>query len=136
MSSLVSDCESCKVLTVLSQFHLGHNATDIQTSDLLQKMCHLHPNAIPRVMIPIHYKNPCSHCIVDVFKYCTITLNCLVECTNAYIVLQNTFVSIRLGQQCNYRWNYRNYISSYIHNYRGILKWRTMWKMHVHDALY
>lgn len=48
MSSLVSDCESCKILAVLSQFHLGHNATEIQTSDLLQKMCHLHPNAIPR----------------------------------------------------------------------------------------
>uniref|UniRef100_A0A9J8BWQ4 Pulmonary surfactant-associated protein B n=1 Tax=Cyprinus carpio carpio TaxID=630221 RepID=A0A9J8BWQ4_CYPCA len=44
----LSDCESCKILAVLSQFHLGHNATEIQTSDLLQKMCHLHPNAIPR----------------------------------------------------------------------------------------
>ncbi|XP_016407775.1 prosaposin-like [Sinocyclocheilus rhinocerous] len=44
----VSDCESCKILAVLSRFHLGHNATEIQTSDLLQKMCHLHPNAIPR----------------------------------------------------------------------------------------
>ncbi|XP_043094635.1 surfactant protein Bb isoform X2 [Puntigrus tetrazona] len=44
----LSDCESCKILAVLSQFHLGHNATEIQTTDLLQKMCHLHPNAIPQ----------------------------------------------------------------------------------------
>ncbi|XP_042601954.1 prosaposin-like [Cyprinus carpio] len=43
-----TDCESCKILAVLFQFQLGHNATEIQTSDLLQKMCHLHPNAIPQ----------------------------------------------------------------------------------------
>ncbi|KAK9973995.1 hypothetical protein ABG768_022106 [Culter alburnus] len=46
--SMQTDCDSCKVLAVLSQFHLGHNATEIQTSDLLQKICHLHPNAIPQ----------------------------------------------------------------------------------------
>lgn len=59
MSTVQTDCDSCKVLAVLSQFHLGHNATEIQTSDLLQKICHLHPNAIPQVMIStIHHNNP------------------------------------------------------------------------------
>ncbi|XP_016360850.1 prosaposin-like [Sinocyclocheilus anshuiensis] len=48
LSSEQTDCDSCKILAILSQLHLGHNATEIQTSDLLQKMCHLHPNAIPR----------------------------------------------------------------------------------------
>ncbi|XP_042613357.1 prosaposin-like [Cyprinus carpio] len=48
VSSEQTDCDSCKILAILSQFHLGHNATEIQTSDLLQKMCHLHPNTIPR----------------------------------------------------------------------------------------
>ncbi|XDV19727.1 hypothetical protein PO909_025147 [Leuciscus waleckii] len=46
--TLSTDCDSCKILAVLSRFHLGHNATEIQTSDLLQKICHLHPNAIPQ----------------------------------------------------------------------------------------
>ncbi|XP_052447464.1 prosaposin [Carassius gibelio] len=54
--SVQNDCDSCKTLAILSQFHLGHNATEIQTSDLLQKMCHLHPNAIPQceVFVMLH----------------------------------------------------------------------------------
>ncbi|XP_077062937.1 surfactant protein Bb [Siphateles boraxobius] len=46
--TLSTDCDSCKMLAVLSWFHLGHNTTEIATSDLLQKICHLHPNAIPQ----------------------------------------------------------------------------------------
>lgn len=45
--TLSTDCDSCRILAVLSRFHLGHNTTEIQTSDLLQKICHLHPDAIP-----------------------------------------------------------------------------------------
>ncbi|XP_067293723.1 surfactant protein Bb [Pseudorasbora parva] len=48
LSTAQTDCDSCKILAVLSQFHLGHNATEIQTSDLLRKICHLHPNAVPQ----------------------------------------------------------------------------------------
>ncbi|XP_056314804.1 surfactant protein Bb [Danio aesculapii] len=48
LSAAQTDCDSCKILAVLSQFHLGLNATDTQTSDLLQKICHLHPGAIPQ----------------------------------------------------------------------------------------
>ncbi|KAK7174003.1 hypothetical protein R3I93_003739 [Phoxinus phoxinus] len=42
--TLSTDCDSCKILAALSRFHLGHNATEIQ----LQKICHLHPDAIPQ----------------------------------------------------------------------------------------
>lgn len=70
-------------------------------------MCHLHPNAIPRVMITIHYKDPCSHCILMSLAQILCTYIKLLERTNVYIVLQNTFVTIevrdRFGQQCNYR---------------------------------
>ncbi|XP_051967769.1 prosaposin-like [Xyrauchen texanus] len=48
LSTVHTDCDSCKKLAVLSQFHLGHNFTEIQTSAELQKICHLHPNAIPQ----------------------------------------------------------------------------------------
>ncbi|XP_051548175.1 surfactant protein Bb [Myxocyprinus asiaticus] len=48
LPTVQTDCDSCKILAVLSQLHLGHNITEIQTSALLQKICHLHPNAIPQ----------------------------------------------------------------------------------------
>ncbi|XP_051520676.1 prosaposin-like [Myxocyprinus asiaticus] len=48
LSTVHTDCDSCKKLAVLSQFRLGHNFTEIQTSAKLQKICHFHPNAIPQ----------------------------------------------------------------------------------------
>ncbi|XP_062873976.1 surfactant protein Bb [Trichomycterus rosablanca] len=44
---LPSDCQTCKTLVILSQFHLGRNASEPQVSSVLHKMCHLHPNALP-----------------------------------------------------------------------------------------
>ncbi|KAK1806794.1 hypothetical protein P4O66_005281 [Electrophorus voltai] len=45
--SLPSDCQSCKTLVILTQVHLGQNATDSQTSSMLQKICQSHTNALP-----------------------------------------------------------------------------------------
>lgn len=44
-----SDCESCRILAVLSRLHLGLNSTEPQTSSFLQSVCVNHPNAIPKV---------------------------------------------------------------------------------------
>ncbi|XP_076843235.1 surfactant protein Bb isoform X1 [Brachyhypopomus gauderio] len=45
--SLMSDCHSCKTLVFLTQTHLGQNASEPETSSMVQKMCLLHPNALP-----------------------------------------------------------------------------------------
>ncbi|KAM3611536.1 uncharacterized protein V6R79_020157 [Siganus canaliculatus] len=45
---LPSDCESCRTLAALSRLHLGHNATETQTSSFLRTVCVHHPNAIPK----------------------------------------------------------------------------------------
>ncbi|XP_046907909.1 prosaposin-like isoform X3 [Hypomesus transpacificus] len=47
-SSLVSDCDSCVILAVLSRLNLGSNATEIQTSSYLSSVCQLHPNILPK----------------------------------------------------------------------------------------
>ncbi|XP_067105938.1 prosaposin-like isoform X1 [Osmerus mordax] len=47
-SGLVSDCESCVILAVLSRLNLGSNATEIQTSSYLSSVCQLHPNILPK----------------------------------------------------------------------------------------
>ncbi|XP_058230353.1 surfactant protein Bb [Hemibagrus wyckioides] len=44
---LPSDCKTCKVLMILTQIHLGHNATETQMTSLLWKTCHVHPNTLP-----------------------------------------------------------------------------------------
>ncbi|XP_026199294.1 surfactant protein Bb [Anabas testudineus] len=43
-----SDCESCRILALLSRLHLGFNSTEPQTSSFLQSVCVSHPNAIPK----------------------------------------------------------------------------------------
>ncbi|KAB5528379.1 hypothetical protein PHYPO_G00139570 [Pangasianodon hypophthalmus] len=45
--SLPSDCKTCKILMILTQVHLGQNATETQMTSLLWKTCHFHPNALP-----------------------------------------------------------------------------------------
>ncbi|KAI1904951.1 hypothetical protein AGOR_G00010960 [Albula goreensis] len=47
LCSSQDDCYSCQTLAVLAQFHLGSNATELQTSSFLESVCMLHPSAIP-----------------------------------------------------------------------------------------
>ncbi|KAJ8401995.1 hypothetical protein AAFF_G00372300 [Aldrovandia affinis] len=42
------DCDSCQTLAILARFHLGSNATELQTSSFLESVCLLHPSAIPK----------------------------------------------------------------------------------------
>ncbi|XP_030641908.1 surfactant protein Bb [Chanos chanos] len=53
-----SACDSCKILAVLTQFHLGQNATELQNSSFLKKLCTLHPNAIPECEVFTRYYGP------------------------------------------------------------------------------
>lgn len=47
---VLSDCESCRTLAMLSRLHLGRNSTETQASSFLQSVCLLHPRAIPKVL--------------------------------------------------------------------------------------
>ncbi|KAJ8347034.1 hypothetical protein SKAU_G00284350 [Synaphobranchus kaupii] len=42
------DCNSCQMLAILARFHLGSNATELQTSAFLESVCFLHPSSIPK----------------------------------------------------------------------------------------
>ncbi|KAG5834790.1 hypothetical protein ANANG_G00265310 [Anguilla anguilla] len=41
------DCDSCQTLANLARFHLGSNATELQTSAFLESVCLSHPSSIP-----------------------------------------------------------------------------------------
>lgn len=45
---LLSDCEACQTLAVLTRFYLGTNITEAQNSSVLQSVCLQHPSAIPQ----------------------------------------------------------------------------------------
>lgn len=47
-SGVVSDCDSCLILAVLTRINLGSNATEMQTSSYLSSVCQLHPKAFPK----------------------------------------------------------------------------------------
>lgn len=46
--AVVSDCDSCLILAVLTRLSLGANATEMQTSSYLSSVCQLHPDTFPR----------------------------------------------------------------------------------------
>ncbi|XP_051540141.1 prosaposin isoform X2 [Myxocyprinus asiaticus] len=48
---VLSDCDSCLTLAILTRMHLGSNATESQTASFVDSVCQLHPTAIPKCEI-------------------------------------------------------------------------------------
>uniref|UniRef100_A0A8C1AUT0 Surfactant protein Ba n=1 Tax=Cyprinus carpio carpio TaxID=630221 RepID=A0A8C1AUT0_CYPCA len=47
-AEVLSDCDSCLTLAVLTRLHLGSNATELQAASFLNTVCQLHPSAMPK----------------------------------------------------------------------------------------
>ncbi|XP_059394690.1 prosaposin [Carassius carassius] len=47
-AEVLSDCDSCLTLAVLTHMHLGSNATELQAALFLDTVCQLHPSAMPK----------------------------------------------------------------------------------------
>ncbi|XP_058645408.1 prosaposin isoform X2 [Onychostoma macrolepis] len=47
-AEVLSDCDSCLTLAVLTHMHLGSNATELQAASFLNTVCQLHPSAMPK----------------------------------------------------------------------------------------
>ncbi|XP_051972345.1 prosaposin isoform X2 [Xyrauchen texanus] len=48
---VLSDCDSCLTLAILTHMHLGSNATKSQTASFLDSVCQLHLTAMPKCQI-------------------------------------------------------------------------------------
>lgn len=45
---VLSECDSCLTLAVLTRMHLGPNITELQAASFLDTVCQLHPSAMPK----------------------------------------------------------------------------------------